>query len=194
MDAGSDNLTPVDQLNYDVFMGTSPGTALGNAAIASAKGVTETVVISPATLAYFVVRARDGGDNYDSNTVELSVKTHVSCPGHLQPIAGGVCLTCHTQTHSPFNQPYYDPGFAYDSIMSQNGFMTDLDGTPGPDPVAVPFDSAGSLLYAYTNYTPPQCPYMPYNLCAQALSLQQVGLIERTGSTRARKTTRVVLA
>jgi hypothetical protein len=70
----SDDVTPPEQIRYDVFMAPAPGhedfAAPTYSTVPGATSFT-TPPLSPAGTVFFVVRARDAAGNRDPNTVEL---------------------------------------------------------------------------------------------------------------------------
>ncbi len=76
--AATDDVTPQNELVYDVFRSTSSGGhTFGSPAYTTLPGVAQFSVtgLTPSTTYYFVVRARDAAGNSDANTVERSATT-----------------------------------------------------------------------------------------------------------------------
>ncbi len=166
-DAATDDQTPPDQIAYDVYQSaTQGGEVLTGTPTTSVTGMTSaTVSMTPATLGYWVVRARDKAGNHDANMIEASTTTFVSFAQNLQQAWSSVCTNCHTTTHAGGNRPYLDPGASYvELVQSGLGVVTVGDHT-------------NSLVWQYTNWTGTNCPYMPYNDCPQKLSQQDIAWI-----------------
>ena len=72
-----------------------------------------------ATKLYFVVRARDGGWNRDTNTSEVSGVTNVSFSGDVQPIFTMSCAVvgCHVPGLRP-GDLVLSPGFALKEMLN----------------------------------------------------------------------------
>ncbi|HVY44875.1 MAG TPA: hypothetical protein VHB21_03310, partial [Minicystis sp.] len=161
-DAATDDQTDPSQITYDVYQGPSAGMEDFGTPVATVVGMTQVTLSmqTPATAGYFVVRAKDLASNEDANANEVNATTYVSFAQNLQPAFSSICTNCHTVQHPPNNTPYLDPGISYDQIIGAG--------------VTIAGDHADSILWQYTSYTPPACPYMPYNDCAHKLTLQQV--------------------
>jgi hypothetical protein len=163
-DAATDDQTSPDQIAYDVYQSDTPGgEALSGAATTTVLGTTSaTVSLTPATTAYWVVRARDKAGNQDTNLTEASTTTFVSFAQNLQQAWSSVCTNCHTTTHPNGNRPYLDPPSAYAELV--------LDGLG----VVAPGDHANSVVWQFTDWTGSNCPTMPLNDCAQKLTQQDL--------------------
>jgi len=90
--AATDNVTPQGNIQYLVYMSTTPGGenfAMPN--FTTTPGVTSFNVtgLNPDTVYYFVVRAMDEAGNIDTNIVEKSAKT-LAPPDVTPPTFGGV--------------------------------------------------------------------------------------------------------
>jgi hypothetical protein len=169
---GSDGVTPVGSLIYDVYYGTVSGQI--NFArppdISSAPGAANVVVapLTSNTTFFFVVRCRDAAGNRDQNVVEVSKKTLVSFNDDifLSIIKSvGRCATCHTPGGMA---SFMDISIsAHDTVVNKWVNVTAQPGT-GPSPLpscgssgffrVVANDTAGSLVYQkIQGGSPPPC-------------------------------------
>ena len=109
--AGSDNATAPAQLVYDVYQATAPGGQVftGPPQTTSPAGGTCVTIsgLTPSQQTCWVVRARDGAGNRDSNVVERCVTTGAaSCIDYatvIQPIFNAECVQCHAGASPPRN-------------------------------------------------------------------------------------------
>jgi hypothetical protein len=119
---GMDLVTPQDQLVYDVFVAQAAGAEAFDKPpfITSAPGATSIDVsgLPPNTTLFFVVRARDGDENEDDNTVEKSMATNASFSLNVQPIFTHDCgvVGCHVPGN-PTGGLILAPGFAYGALV-----------------------------------------------------------------------------
>jgi hypothetical protein len=98
--AATDNVTPSSNIVYLVYMAiTSGGQNFATPSATTAPGATTHTItgLSPNTMYYFVVRARDEAGNTDTNTVERSATT-LSDGGTPPTFAGLVSATTLSQT------------------------------------------------------------------------------------------------
>ncbi len=105
--AGSDDVTPVADLRYEIYAATTAGGQSFAAPLhTSPPGATSFLVedLAPATAHHFVVRARDQSGNRDLNTVERTATTPpitVSFAAEIQPTFAASCATANC--HAPPN-------------------------------------------------------------------------------------------
>jgi hypothetical protein len=123
--AGTDPVTPQNELVYDVYVAQAPGAEVFSAMplATSAAGATSIMVsnLAPNATLYFVVRARDLDGNEDTNTVEKSMVTNVSFSLNVQPIFTHDCgvVGCHVPGN-PTGGLILAEGFAYAQIVGVN--------------------------------------------------------------------------
>jgi hypothetical protein len=152
--AGSDDVTPPDQLVYDVYVAKSPGGEAYNrppfaSSAVGALSITVTGLAPNATL-YFVVRARDADGNHDvtPNPVEKSMTTDVSFKANVQPIFAHDCgvVGCHVPGN-PTGGLILASGFAYAQIVGVNALeLNGLSNDGGTYAYVTPGDPADSYL------------------------------------------------
>lgn len=114
--AATDNVTPADQLRYQVCRSTSPDVCKAVPFPAPAAGIEITNINTPGattlgatgllsnTTYYFVVRAKDQVDLMDNNTFEVSAKTggdFVSLGGSQNAVCTGTGGLCNNDALSP---------------------------------------------------------------------------------------------
>lgn len=109
--AASDNLTPTANLVYDAYLSNASGGEVltGAPRQTSTAGATcmEVGALSPASPQCWIVRARDGAGNRDTNTVERCVTTPAVPAGcvdyatMIQPLLDHNCTRCHAGTRPP---------------------------------------------------------------------------------------------
>ncbi|MFN0251962.1 MAG: hypothetical protein ACKV2T_34115 [Kofleriaceae bacterium] len=109
--AASDNLTPAASLLYDAFRADVPGgqAFASNPYQTSRPGETciDVNALSPASTQCWVVRARDGAGNRDTNTVERCVTmpaVPAGCVDYatmIQPLLDRNCTRCHSGARPP---------------------------------------------------------------------------------------------
>jgi hypothetical protein len=121
--AATDDVTPADQIVYEVFQRSATGTFDFLAPIAvSMPAATEITVANLPSAAelVWVVRARDADFNLDGNTVERTGTTFVSFQNDVTPIFVKNCAVvgCHTSAF-PVGGMSLSAWTAYDSLVNK---------------------------------------------------------------------------
>lgn len=156
---GSDNLTPAASLVYDAFRADAPGgeAFAGNPYQSSAAGATcmDVPALSPGSEQCWVVRARDGAGNRDTNVVERCVTTPAVPPGcveyatMIQPLLDRNCTRCHSGARPP-------------QWLRLDSYDRVLEGSVRRNEVAA-CNPAGSLIVDKISPTPSLGKRMPFD-------------------------------
>lgn len=161
--AGSDDITSTANLIYAVRYGTTVTAATtGSELVCSTPGATSVIVpgLTPGTLYYFGVRARDGAGNEDSNILTVSATT--LAPDTTPPTFAGIAtldgatptsLTASwvaaTDAVTPQNAITYDLCWATSSgACTGSNFTTMASSIPGGLSLTIPGLAPGMTYYA----------------------------------------------
>ncbi len=180
--AASDNLTSPAQLLYDAYLTSTPGAEDFSAAPRRTSAAGGTCVrvdaLSPATQHCWVVRARDGAGNRDSNTIERCVTTPAVPPGcvdydaMIQPLLDHNCTRCHAGDRPP-------------QWLRLDSYAAVVAGSVRRNEV-VACDPGASLLVDKISTTPSLGRRMPYD-GPPYLTIQQVAMVQQWISAGAQR-------
>lgn len=167
---GSDDVTAVGSLLYDVYLATTAGahnfgSAPAATSLPGANSVTFNNTLSPNTPFFVIVRCRDGAENQEPNGTVQNAKTHVSFSTNIYaPIIQPICQACHVPGH-PDGFGFMDLSVPASDVVNLRWVNVPADMGAGPPQLCqssgflrvVPGNPAASLVYRKISETTPPC-------------------------------------